>query len=71
MPKMDGMTLMKQIREDSWGKAVPIIILTNLNIDGELLNKIIKYKPVYSLLKANTVPEDVLAKIREVLGNAK
>jgi two-component system, OmpR family, alkaline phosphatase synthesis response regulator PhoP len=31
MPKMDGMTAIESIRQDKWGKKVPIIILTNLN----------------------------------------
>lgn len=31
MPKMDGITVLKKLRQDSWGKNVPVIILTNLN----------------------------------------
>src|SRR3989344_6191825 len=31
MPVMDGMTMLKKLREDSWGKDVPIILLTNLS----------------------------------------
>jgi CheY-like chemotaxis protein len=32
MPKMDGITVMKIIRQDShWGKEVPIVMLTNLS----------------------------------------
>jgi DNA-binding response OmpR family regulator len=68
MPKMDGMTMMKKLREDSWGQTVPVIILTNLNLDGKLLEEIIKHKPTYSLMKANTTPDDVWAKAREILG---
>jgi DNA-binding response OmpR family regulator len=66
MPKMDGMTVMKKLREDPWGNAVPVIILTNLNLDGRMLEEIIKNKPTYSLMKANTTPEDVLEKAREI-----
>src|SRR5258705_9948628 len=54
MPKMDGMTVMKKLREDQWGNIVPVIILTNLNLDGRMLEEIIKNKPTYSLMKANT-----------------
>ena len=68
MPKMDGMTVMKHLRADPWGNTVPVIILTNLNIDGKLLEEIIKHKPTYSLMKANTTPDDVLAKAKEILG---
>lgn len=31
MPRMDGMTMLKRLREDKWGKDVPVIILTNLS----------------------------------------
>ena len=32
MPKMDGMTVMRHLRADEWGKTAPIIILTTLGI---------------------------------------
>src|SRR5689334_4041609 len=66
MPKMDGMTVMKKLREDQWGNDVPVIILTNLNLDGRMLEEIIKNKPTYSLMKANTTPDDVLEKAQEI-----
>ncbi len=28
MPKMDGLTMLKNLRADAWGKTVPVIILT-------------------------------------------
>ena len=67
MPKMDGMSLIKKLREDIWGAKVPVIILTNLNLDGSILEEIIKNKPTYSLMKANTTAEEVLEKAREIL----
>lgn len=30
MPRMDGLTMIKQVRRDFWGNTVPIIILTNM-----------------------------------------
>ncbi len=33
MPKMDGLTMLKNLREDAWGKDVPVILLTNLSGD--------------------------------------
>ena len=67
MPKMDGMTLMQKLRENPWGAAVPVIIFTNLNLDGKMLEEIIKNKPTYSLMKANTTPEEVLEKAKEII----
>lgn len=31
MPYMDGMTMVKKLREDTWGQLVPIIVLTNVS----------------------------------------
>lgn len=31
MPKMDGITMIKKLREDKWGKSAPVIVLSNLN----------------------------------------
>ena len=31
MPKMDGMTMLNILRQDKWGKNVPVILLTNLS----------------------------------------
>jgi DNA-binding response OmpR family regulator len=31
MPKMGGIAMLKELRSDPWGEAVPVIILTNLS----------------------------------------
>lgn len=31
MPKMDGMTMIRKLRQDPWGKEAKVILLTNLN----------------------------------------
>ncbi len=30
MPEMDGMTMLRKMRSQSWGKKIPVIMLTNL-----------------------------------------
>ncbi len=67
LPKIRGLDIMKQLRMDRWGATVPIIILTNLNVDGKILKGIMQYKPVYCLIKANTTPEEVVIKANEIL----
>ncbi|HWY80233.1 MAG TPA: response regulator [Candidatus Sulfotelmatobacter sp.] len=67
LPKLQGMDVMGTLRTNSWGKTVPIIVLTNLNVDGKILEAVTKFNPVYCLLKANTTPEEVLSKAKEVL----
>ena len=70
LPKMKGEDIMETLRTTTWGKTVPIIILTNLNVDGKILEAITKFNPVYCLLKANTTPEEVLEKAKEVVKHA-
>lgn len=31
MPKMDGITMLKELRKDEWGRGAKVIMLTNLN----------------------------------------
>lgn len=31
MPRMDGLTMLKKLREDKWGKNSKVIVLTNLS----------------------------------------
>jgi len=31
MPNMDGMTMLKKLRADSWGKTAKVVVLTNLS----------------------------------------
>lgn len=67
MPNMTGTIVMEKLRDDEWGKDVSIIILTNLNVDGELLNKIIKNRPAYCLMKVGVNLDDVMGKAKEIL----
>lgn len=66
MPTMDGMTMLKKLREDTWGKTVPIIVLTNLSdetkITESMRNNVYDY-----LIKANWKLEDLVQKVREKL----
>ncbi|OGM31162.1 hypothetical protein A2803_01660 [Candidatus Woesebacteria bacterium RIFCSPHIGHO2_01_FULL_44_21] len=74
MPKMDGLTMMDNLRKNEWGKTVPIIIFTNLDTNEEMLVQIVKGMPTFYLVKSNTRPETVLEKVDEVLnplGNGK
>jgi DNA-binding response OmpR family regulator len=66
MPKMNGLDMMKKLRQsNSWGKTVPIILLTNLDAHDENINRAVtEDTPAYYLVKANWSMEDVVAKIR-------
>lgn len=71
MPVMDGLTMMRKLRErDEWGRSVPIIILTNLAADDAIMASVMRDTPSYYLLKAETTPDTIVEKIRERLDMA-
>lgn len=71
MPQMDGMTLMHKLRENAWGKTVPIIILTNYDNTESQLQQIVADQPSYYLLKANSTLSTVVEKVQEILQSKK
>lgn len=66
MPKMDGLTMLKKLREDVWGKNVPVIILTNVDPDDRQLKEILEYKASYYLIKTKISMENIMVKIQEL-----
>jgi len=68
MPKMDGLTMLETLRNDGWGQAVPVIILTNLNPDADqTIKTILEHKPAFYLIKSNVTLEAIVNKVKEVL----
>jgi DNA-binding response OmpR family regulator len=66
MPVMDGISMLKHLREDKWGRGVKVIMLTNLDGDGKVADAVVWGTPEY-LVKSNWKLEDVVAKIQEQL----
>ena len=68
MPEMDGMTALKNIRQDTWGANVPVIILTNLSATNEqLVEDMVTHKPISYLIKSDWKLHDVADKIEKIL----
>jgi len=69
MPVMDGLTMMKKLREENvWGEKVPIIVFSNLSAKQEKITKaVIEYKPAGYLVKADCSLQDIIKKINEQL----
>ncbi|MFA6271820.1 MAG: response regulator [Patescibacteria group bacterium] len=66
MPVMDGMTMIKELRNDDWGKNAKAIFLTNLS-DAEKTAEAVS-RGVYDILvKADWRIEDVVKKIKDEL----
>jgi DNA-binding response OmpR family regulator len=66
MPKMDGLTMLKKLREDAWGTTVPVIMLTNLS-DGAKIAESQKSNVLDYLVKTDWSLEYVVDKVKENL----
>lgn len=66
MPKLDGFTVLKQLREQDATKEVPIILLTNLGQDEDI-KKGKELGATDYFVKANHTPAEVVNKVKEVL----
>jgi len=67
LPKMDGITLLDNLRSDEWGKSAAVIILTNLDTDFEYNESRARGVTDY-LVKTSWSLEDVITKIHERIG---
>lgn len=65
MPVMDGRVMFEKLREDAWGKTVPVIILTNLNPDDKTLDQLMKNGPSYYFIKSKWKLEELVAKVKK------
>lgn len=67
LPKMDGMSVLGRLRADTWGKNVPVIILTNLMAtDG--YKRLAKDYNVYDyVVKSDRTLEEVIEKVKEAI----
>ena len=66
MPQMSGMEVLSGIRNASdWGKKVPIIMLTNLSPNEEIMSGVTKNEPSYYLIKSDWKLYEVVEKVRD------
>lgn len=69
MPKMSGDEALAAIRKQTWGKEVPVIILTNLG--EEEAPKNIRTLGIHSyIVKAELTPRQVVQRVKDALGLA-
>lgn len=66
MPRMDGLTMLKKLREDEWGKNAKIIILTNLS-NPSTEHEASKYMAADYIVKTDLSLSDLVEKIKKVL----
>ena len=70
MPVMDGISMIKKLRQDEWGKNIPVIILSNLS-ETEKINESIEEKAYAFLVKSDWDPDDVVSLIRKKISESK
>lgn len=66
MPVMDGLSMLKNLREDTWGKTVPVLLLSN-DDNPEHIGETLKDNAVDYLIKSDWELKDVIKKIKETL----
>lgn len=70
MPIMDGLSMLKDLRQNDWGKSVPVIILSNLS-EVEKISAGMEENVYDYLVKSDWEPDDVIDLIRKKLGIKK
>lgn len=69
MPEMNGWEMLEKLREDEWGKTVPLIILTNLeSVDN--ISKAIEKDAYEYIVKGDSNIGEIIAMVKRKLGIA-
>ncbi|OGZ57743.1 MAG: hypothetical protein A3B96_00365 [Candidatus Spechtbacteria bacterium RIFCSPHIGHO2_02_FULL_43_15b] len=67
LPKRDGFEVLKDLKSDVETKDIKVIVLTNLQSSGDI-EKAIEFGATTYLVKANYNLDEIVVKIKEVLG---
>jgi len=66
LPKLDGFTVLKELKADKNVKDVPVILLTNLGQKDDV-NKGLELGAADYLIKAHFKPSETVAKVRKII----
>jgi DNA-binding response OmpR family regulator len=66
LPKMNGKTVLSKLREDEWGKHVPVIVLTNED-DTKTIAETLKHSAQEYFIKADTDLSTIVDSLRDLL----
>jgi len=67
MPKMDGLSMLKELRKDPWGKKAKVILLTNLSADENIIRAVTELEPAYYLIKTDWKMDDIVERVKKSL----
>lgn len=68
LPGMNGMDVLKKLREDAWGRRVPAILLTSLEANDKIMHGVVEDEPSYYLVKSRTSLQEVSDRVKKCLG---
>jgi two-component system alkaline phosphatase synthesis response regulator PhoP len=63
--KMDGITMLKKLRQNPWGKSVPVIILSNVT-DQKKVSEAMRLGVYDYIIKTNLILNDLVKQVKEV-----
>lgn len=66
LPDMSGFDILKEVKEDSETKDIPVVILSNLGGSGDL-EKALALGAERYLVKSNVLPEEIAEIIEDIL----
>jgi len=66
MPKLDGIGVLKKLREDAWGKNVKVIVMTALDDMGKIA-EVVEEGGVEYLVKSDISLGDIVEKVKHHL----
>lgn len=67
MPVMDGITALKELRKDAWGKKAKVVMLTNIDYPADL--EPYNYGIVGFLVKSKTSLDDVVKEVAKIFSS--
>jgi len=67
LPKMDGFEVLKKLKKSEKCQKIPVVLLTNLGQKDDV-EKGLSLGAADYLIKAHFMPQEVIAKIKEILG---
>ncbi len=66
MPIKDGLTTLKELKDDETTKNIPVVMLTNLS-ENTYIEQALSIGAVSYLVKSQALPSEVVKKVKEVL----
>jgi len=68
MPKVNGLQVLKALKDHKETSTIPVILLTNVGGSDEDTNRGLELGAVAYLVKASIKPKAVVEKVKEILG---